>query len=143
MKVCCVFSLESPQYTKYTIFNIIKKITLNYPKSEAMGIFPRDSRTSSKQPWFTSHQCSSQYILMDKSSAWSNFVISSLKCFNAHTVKNLNIESEKSEQTLFVQISLSQYKHCLFRLLRLNVKIFILFVIIKHLNDHNTKLDHA
>ena len=43
MKVCCVFSLESPhggdsnEYTQYTIFNIKKKITLNNPKSAAMG----------------------------------------------------------------------------------------------------------
>ena len=43
MKVCCVFSLESPhwgdsnEYTQYTIFNIKKKITLNYPKSAATG----------------------------------------------------------------------------------------------------------
>ena len=43
LKVCCVFSLESPHrgdsngYTQYTIFNIKKKITLNYPKSAAMG----------------------------------------------------------------------------------------------------------
>ena len=43
MKVCCVFSLELPHrgdsnvYTQYTIFNIKKKITLNYPKSAAMG----------------------------------------------------------------------------------------------------------
>ena len=43
LKVCCVFSLESPYrgdsngYTQYTIFNIKKKITLNYPKSAAMG----------------------------------------------------------------------------------------------------------
>ena len=56
MKVCCLFSLESPQrgdsneYTQYTIFNIEKKITLNYPKSAAMGFFTRDSRMSSKQP---------------------------------------------------------------------------------------------
>ena len=28
-----------------------KKIILNYPKSAAMGFFPRDPRTSSKQPW--------------------------------------------------------------------------------------------
>ena len=28
-----------------------KKATLNYTKSAAMGFFPRDSRTSSKQPW--------------------------------------------------------------------------------------------
>ena len=43
IKVCCVFSLESPrrgdsyEYTQYTIFNIKKKITLIYPKSAAMG----------------------------------------------------------------------------------------------------------
>ena len=62
MKVCCVFSSESPhrsdsnEYTQYIIFNIKKEITLNYPKSAAMVIFsPRDSRTSSKQPWYTSH----------------------------------------------------------------------------------------
>ena len=47
MKVCCVFSLESPHrgdsdgYTQYTIFNIKKKITLNYPKSAAMDFVPR------------------------------------------------------------------------------------------------------
>ena len=38
-----VFSLESPhrgdsnKYTQYTIFNIKKNITLNYPKSAALG----------------------------------------------------------------------------------------------------------
>ena len=43
MKVYCLFSLESPhrgdsnEYTKYTIFNIKKKITLNYTKSVALG----------------------------------------------------------------------------------------------------------
>ena len=53
MKVFCVFSLESPhcgesnENTQYTVFNIKKKITLNYPKSAAKGFFP----TSSKQPW--------------------------------------------------------------------------------------------
>ena len=42
MKVCCVFSLESPhrgdsnEYTQYTIFNIKMKIILNYSKSAAM-----------------------------------------------------------------------------------------------------------
>ena len=47
MKVCCVFSLESPhrgdskKYTQYTIFNIKKKITINYPKSAAVGFFQR------------------------------------------------------------------------------------------------------
>ena len=45
MKACCVFSLESPhwgdsnEYTQYTLFNIKKKITLNYPKSAAKGFF--------------------------------------------------------------------------------------------------------
>ena len=43
MKVCCVFTLESPQgrdsneYTQYTIFNMNMKNTLNYPKSAAIG----------------------------------------------------------------------------------------------------------
>ena len=43
IKVYCVFSLESPhrgnsnEYTEYTIFN--EKITLNYPKSAAIGFF--------------------------------------------------------------------------------------------------------
>ena len=57
MKVRCMFSLESPhrgdsnKYIQYTIFNIKKKITLNYLKSAAMGFVPRDSKTSLKQPW--------------------------------------------------------------------------------------------
>ena len=48
MNVYCVFSLESPhrgdsnQYTRYTIFKIKKKIILSYPKSAAIGLFPRD-----------------------------------------------------------------------------------------------------
>ena len=43
MMICCVFLLESPhrgnsnEYTQYTVFNIKKKITQNYPKSAAMG----------------------------------------------------------------------------------------------------------
>ena len=42
MKVCCVFSLESPhrgdskEYAQYTIFNIKKKIVPNYPKCAGM-----------------------------------------------------------------------------------------------------------
>ena len=53
MKVCCVFSLESPLeailMSIHNIpFSIYKKITLNYPKSAAKEFFPRDSRTSSK-----------------------------------------------------------------------------------------------
>ena len=57
MKVCCVFTLESPhrgdsnEYTQYTIFSMNMKNCLNYPKSVAMGFFPRDSRMSLKQPW--------------------------------------------------------------------------------------------
>ena len=52
-----MYSLESPHrgdsngYKQRTIFNIKKKITLNYPKSTPMVFFPRDSITSSKQPW--------------------------------------------------------------------------------------------
>ena len=47
MKVCCVFSLKSPLrgdsngYTHYTIPNIKKKITLNYPISSVMGFFSK------------------------------------------------------------------------------------------------------
>ena len=43
MKVCCVFSLESPhrgdsnEYIQYTIFIIKKNTILDYPKSAAMG----------------------------------------------------------------------------------------------------------
>ena len=50
MKVCCVFSLESPhrgdssEYTQYTSFNIKMKIILYYPKSAAMGFFLRGSK---------------------------------------------------------------------------------------------------
>ena len=57
IKVCCVFSLESPhrgdsnENTQHTIFNRKKKVSLNYPKSTAMEFFPRDSKMSSKQPW--------------------------------------------------------------------------------------------
>ena len=48
VKVCCVFSLESPhrgdsnENIQYTIFNIKKKITRNYPKYNhvcSYGIF--------------------------------------------------------------------------------------------------------
>ena len=37
-----MFSIESPhsnKYTKYTIFNMNKKNTLNYPNSASMGFF--------------------------------------------------------------------------------------------------------
>ena len=42
-----MFSLESPhrgdsnEYTRYTIFNMNKKDTINYPKSAAMGFFSK------------------------------------------------------------------------------------------------------
>ena len=48
MKVFCVFSLESPhrgdsnEYAQYTIFNIKRKITLNYFKSAAMDFFSKE-----------------------------------------------------------------------------------------------------
>ena len=42
---------DSNENTKYTVFNIIKKNTLNYPRAVAMGFFPRDSRMCSKKPW--------------------------------------------------------------------------------------------
>ena len=75
MKVYCVFSLESPhwddsnEYTQYTIFNMNMENTLNYTKSVAMWIYPRDSRTSSKQPWQMRHQCWSHWssTVLDKS----------------------------------------------------------------------------
>ena len=47
VKVFCLFSLELPhrgdsnEYTQYTIFNIKKKITLNYPKSASLGFFSK------------------------------------------------------------------------------------------------------
>ena len=46
-KICCVFSLELPhrgdsnEYTQYTIFNMNKKNTLNYPKPAVMGFFSK------------------------------------------------------------------------------------------------------
>ena len=58
MKVCCVFSLESPhrgdsdEYTQYTIFNIKKKITLNHPRSAAKGFFPK-------------HTCDTSLIILE------------------------------------------------------------------------------
>ena len=60
MKVCFVFSLESPhrgdsnKYTQNTIFSIKKKLTLNYSKSAAMGFFEgtqeRVRNSRGKQP---------------------------------------------------------------------------------------------
>ena len=57
MKVCCVFSLESPhrgdsyEYTQYTIFNIKKENHHKFSQINSNEILPRYSRTSSKQPW--------------------------------------------------------------------------------------------
>ena len=57
MKVCCVFSLESPhrgdsnEYTQHTMINIKRKspeISQNTIMSAAMIFFVRDSITSSK-----------------------------------------------------------------------------------------------
>ena len=44
MNVYCMYSLESPlrgsnEYIQYTIFNIKRKIALNYPRSAAMRCF--------------------------------------------------------------------------------------------------------
>ena len=49
-----MFSLESPhrgdsyEYTQYTIFSMKKKITLNYPKSAAMGFFSERFKNESE-----------------------------------------------------------------------------------------------
>ena len=60
MKVSCVLTLESPHrgdFNEYTQhfhnynFHNKKKITIDCPTSAAMGFFPKDSRTSSIQPW--------------------------------------------------------------------------------------------
>ena len=57
MKVCCVFSLESPhrddsnEYTQYTIFSIKRKSPLIITNLQLWVFVPRDLRTSSKQPW--------------------------------------------------------------------------------------------
>ena len=57
MRVCCVFSLESPhrgdsnEYTQYTIFNIKQKSSYIILNLQLWVFVPRDSRTSSKQPW--------------------------------------------------------------------------------------------
>ena len=55
MKVCCVFSLESPhrgdsnEYTQHTIINIKRRNSAKLSKFCSYGFFvPRDSRTSSK-----------------------------------------------------------------------------------------------
>ena len=69
MTVCCSVSLESPhrgnsnEYTQYTIFNIKKKVTVNYPKSAAMGLFlgtqerVRNSRGTGERSVFEALNC--------------------------------------------------------------------------------------
>ena len=52
-----MFSLESPhrgdsnENIQHNIFNIKKENHPKFSKSAALEYFPRDSRTSSKQPW--------------------------------------------------------------------------------------------
>ena len=49
-----MFSLELPrrgdsnEYTQYTLFNLTKKISLNYSKSAAMGFFSKRLKIESK-----------------------------------------------------------------------------------------------
>ena len=62
-------------------------------------------------------------MFRDLSSAWPNFVLLSLTCYTAYTVKNLNIETEKSAQTLFI--------------LSLNIKNFFTMCALKHFKDYN------
>ena len=57
MKVCYVFSLESPhrgdsnEYTQHTIINIKRNIVLNYPKSAAMDfLFQRTQERVRNSP---------------------------------------------------------------------------------------------
>ena len=54
IKVCCVFSLESPHcvYTQYTVFKIKKENHTKLSQNLQLGfVFPRDPRMSSKQSW--------------------------------------------------------------------------------------------
>ena len=67
LKLFCVLSLESPhggnsnEYTQYTIFNITRKIDLNYLKAAAVGFFPWDSGAGSRRPWWAGRRCSSRW----------------------------------------------------------------------------------
>ena len=47
------------QPTNQPFPNIKEEVIQNCPKFATKGFVPRDLRTSSKQPWYTSHQCSS------------------------------------------------------------------------------------
>ena len=102
IKVCCLFSLESPHRgdsndnTQYTIFNIKNE---NHPKLSQIysyGIFPRDSKTSSKQPRYTCHQCSSH-----RSS--TVVFLFELKCYISDSVKNWYVQKEIRLSCLSVQ----------------------------------------
>ena len=42
---------DSNENTKYTIFNLKKKITLNYSKSAATVFFSKGLKNDLKQPW--------------------------------------------------------------------------------------------
>ena len=78
-----------------------------------------------------------QHILRDKSSVWPVFyffiflLLLCSCCALWHMQwRTLNIETEKSEQTVFAQISLSVLR-------------FFTVCAMKHLKDCYTKLDHA
>ena len=69
VKVCCVFSLESPhrgdsnEYTQYTIFNIKKKVTLNYLKSAFMGFcLGTQERVQNSRGKRASDQCLEKFV---------------------------------------------------------------------------------
>ena len=61
----------------------------------------------------TIYQRSELNLLKDKISAWSNLGLLSSKCINQHyrtyDRKKINIETDESEQTMFVQTPLFQY----------------------------------
>ena len=86
LKICCVFLLESPHrgdsntYTQYTIFNIKKKLTLNYPKSAAMGFFSQGTSERVRNRRGKSHQCSCH---------WSSTITSQLTVSSSFCLQNI------------------------------------------------------
>ena len=56
MEVYCLFSVELPhrgdsnEHTQYTIYNIKKKITINYPKSATMGFCSKGPKKEFETP---------------------------------------------------------------------------------------------
>ena len=68
----------------------------NHPKLSQIcsyGIFPRDSKMSSKQRWWTSHQCSSH---------WSSTVLSFMKSVRKkRTCRYTHSPSKKAETSLY------------------------------------------